>query len=274
MGPFRVLQLSIVVLMLFGSTWLVRIAGMSNSLSGDTSTWLSDRAVLAGVLQADNSDNSGGNNNNSNSGDNGGDNGSGGDNGDSGDNGSSNNNNSNSNSDGNGNGNGNDSSGNDNFDFDLPPLNRPDTGGSPNQARDPGCAQPGSDVTYTSRDGKVVVRVFPNTPSPVRVEILPVIDFLSAPLPPGQLVGLLAYEIRASHCDQTPLVQLPAEMNVQIHYSDLEATGLDESKFVIGHLNMQEGTWYPVEKRANDAASNVVTATISETGFYMVWEQR
>lgn len=271
MGPFRVLQLSIVILMLFGSTWLVRLAGMSNSLSGDTSTWLSDRAALAGVLQADNGDNSDGNNNNSNSNNN---NSNSGDNG--GDNGSSNNNNSNSNSNnnGNGNGNGNDSSGNDNFDFNLPPLRGPSTGGSPDGARDPGCAQPGSDVTFTSRDGKVMVRVFPNTPSPVRVEILPVVDFLSAPLPPGQLVGLLAYEIRASRCDQTPLVQLPAEMNVQIHYSELEATGLDESKFVIGHLNMQEGKWYPMEKRANDAASNVVTATISETGFYMVWEQR
>ena len=29
-----------------------------------------------------------------------------------------------------------------------------------------------------------------------------------------------------------------------------------------------------MEKRANDPANNVVTATISETGFYMVWEQR
>jgi hypothetical protein len=264
MGPFRVLQLSIVILMLFGSTWLVRLAGMSDSMSGDTSTWLSDRAALAGVLQGDNGDNSGGNNNNSNSGDNG----NGGDN--SGDNGDGNNN---GNSNSNGNGNGNDSSGNDNFDFNLPPLNLPDTGGSRNVPHDPGCAQPGSDVTFPSRDGKVLVRVFPNTPSPVRIEILPVVDFLSTPLPPGQLVGLLAYEIRASHCDPSPLVQLPAEMNLQIRYTDLEATGLDESKFVIGHLNIQDGTWSPVEKRANDAASNVVTATISETGFYMVWEQ-
>jgi hypothetical protein len=265
MGPFRVLQLSIVILMLFGSTWLVRLAGMSTSLSGDTSTWLSDRAALAGVLEADN----GGNTNNNNNADNGGDNGDANNN-----NSNANSNNSNTDGNENGNGNDNDDSGNDNFDFDLPPLDQPDTGGSPSGGRDPGCAQPGSDVTFTSRDGKVMVRVFPNTPSPVRVEILPVVDFLSAPLPPGQLVGLLAYEIRASHCDQSPLVQLPAEMNVQIHYSELEATGLDESKFVIGHLNMQEGKWYPVEKRANDAASNVVTATISETGFYMVWKQR
>src|SRR3954467_15514925 len=103
MGPFRVLQLSIVILMLFGSTWLVRLAGMAPSPSDSTTTWLSDRAALAGVLAADNADN------NNNGGDNGnsGDNGNGGDN--SGDNSSSNNNNSNRNN--NGNGNGNDSSG-------------------------------------------------------------------------------------------------------------------------------------------------------------------
>jgi len=261
MGPFRVLQLSIVILMLFGSTWLVRLAGMAPSPSDSTSTWLSDRAALAGVLAADNADNN-----------NGGDNG--GDNGNSGDNGGGDNNSNNNNSNSNGNGNGNNSSdSNDNFDFNLPPLNRPDTGGAA-ESKDVGCAQPGSDTTFMSRDRKVAVRVFPNTPTPVRVEILPVIDFLSAPLPPGQLVGLLAYEIRASHCDSTPLVQLPAEMNLAIRYTDLEATGLDESKFVIGHLNIPEGKWYPMEKRANDPSSNFTSATISETGFYMVWEAR
>src|SRR4051794_41390357 len=60
MGPFRVLQLSIVILMLFGSTWLVRLAGMAPSPSDSTSTWLSDRAALAGVLAADNADNNNG----------------------------------------------------------------------------------------------------------------------------------------------------------------------------------------------------------------------
>ena len=29
MGPFRVLQISIVVLVLFGSTWLVRVVGLA-----------------------------------------------------------------------------------------------------------------------------------------------------------------------------------------------------------------------------------------------------
>jgi hypothetical protein len=93
-------------------------------------------------------------------------------------------------------------------------------------------------------------------------------------LPPGNLVGLLAYEIRASYCDTNPLTQFPAEVNLSIHYNDIEATGLDESRFVIGHLDMSTGTWTPVEKRANDPSSNTTTATIIDTGFYMVWESR
>jgi hypothetical protein len=264
MSPFRVLQLSIVLVMLFGSTWLVRMVGFEPSESGRTATWLSDQAALAGVLdQADNGDN----------GDNGGDNNANTNN----NNANSNNNNANSNNN-NGNSNGNnsnddDSDDNDNFSFDLPPLPSY-TSSEPSRPADPGCAQPSQSEVFTSRDGKVAVRVFGNRTAPVRIEILPVIDFLSAPLPPGNLVGLLAYEIRASHCDSTPLVQLPGEANLAIRYSDLEATGLNEQRFVIGRLNIADGKWYPLEKRANDPAGNVTTATISETGFYMVWEER
>jgi hypothetical protein len=269
MPPFRVLQLSIVVVMLFSSTWLVRMAGLEQTGSDSASSWLAGQPALAGVLQDDNTDNQGQDDNDGGTGDNS-------------DNSSSNNNNSNSNSNGNSNANSNGNSNsnsndndssedNDNFSFDLPPL---PSSTEPSRPEDPGCAQPGQDVVFRSRDGKVSVRAFANRSAPVRVEILPVIDFLSAPLPPGNLVGLLAYEIRASHCDSSPLVQLPAEMNLQIKYTDLEATGLNEQRFVIGHLNVPEGTWYPLDKRANDANNNVTTATISETGFYMVWEER
>ena len=266
MAPFRVLQLSIVLLMLFGSTWLVRMAGLEPSETARTTTWLSDQAALAGVLQqGDNSDNNGGGDNSDNDG-------GGGDNG--GDNDDSNNNSSNNNSSSNNNGNGNSNDSfddNDNFSLDFPPL--PSSSG-PSRPPEPVCAQPGQDTVFTSRDGKVAVRVFANRSAPVRIEILPIIDFLSAPLPPGNLVGLLAYEIRASHCDGQPLVQLPGEANLAIRYSDLEATGLNEQRFVIGRLNIPEAKWYPLEKRANDTANNVTTATISETGFYMVWEER
>src|SRR5689334_16617235 len=107
MSPFRVLQISIMVLVLFGSAWLVRIVGSVASPTDEgASTWLSGPAALADVLQqGDNGDNGG---------DNGGDN-------DDGDN-SGNSNNSNSNSN-NSNGNGNDDF-DDNDNFELPPYPR------------------------------------------------------------------------------------------------------------------------------------------------------
>jgi hypothetical protein len=261
MGPFRVLQISIVVLMLFGSTWLVRVIGMAAAPSGSSSTWLTGSDALAGVLQqADNGDNDDGDNDD-------------GDNGDADNDDGDNNGNSNDNDDG-GDDNGNDSDDNDNFDdFDFP-LPSSSSASSSSRRPEPECSTPGQDTVFSSHDDKVSLRVFASTPRAVRVEIYQVIDFLSAPLPPGSLVGLLAYEIRASYCDANPLAQLPAEANLGIRYNDIEATGLDESRFVIGHLDRATGTWNPVQKRGNDPSSNFVSATIIDTGFYMVWESR
>jgi hypothetical protein len=258
MGPFRVLQISIVIVLLFGSTWLVRTAGLSPSPAGPSTPWMGGAEALAGVLQqGDNGDNNDGDNN-------GGDN-SGGDNGDNfdGDNGGDNNNNDNGSDD------------NDNFDdFELPPLPPLPSSSGTERAPEPVCTTPGQEAVFTSYDDKVTLRIFANTPRPVRVEIYQVIDFLAAPLPPGNLVGLLAYEIRASYCDANPLEELPAEANLGIRYNDLDATGLDKSRFVIGHLDRMTNTWTPVEKLGNDPSSNYTSATIIQTGFYMVWEAR
>jgi len=102
-----------------------------------------------------------------------------------------------------------------------------------------------------------------------------VIDFLSAPLPPGNIVGLLVYEIRAAYCGTNdPLLDLPGDVNLAIRYNDVEAIGLDETRFVIGKLDLSTGVWSPVERRANDPANNVTTASIGQTGFYAVYEAR
>ncbi len=263
MGPFRVLQISIVVLMLFGSTWLVRVVGLAASPSGSSGTWMSSTDALADVLQqGDNGDNDDGDNGVDDNGDS--------DN-DDGDNSENSNNND---SDDGGDDNDNDvDEDNDNFDdFDFPSSST-SSSSDPPRRQEAVCSTPGQDTVFTSHDDKVTVRVFGNS-RPVRVEVYQVIDFLSAPLPPGTLVGLLAYELRASYCDTNPLAEFPAEVNLAIRYNDIEATGLDENRFVIGHLDMTTGTWSPVEKRANDPASNVTSATVIQTGFYMVWEAR
>ena len=70
------------------------------------------------------------------------------------------------------------------------------------------------------------------------------------------------------------LTEFPAEVNLGIRYSDLEVAGLDEGRLVIGRLDVDTATWVPVEKQANDPPANYVSATITRTGYYMVWEAR
>lgn len=253
MTPLRALQIGLAALLLAGAPWLVRALDTPTAAAPGSGGWLSGGPALAVPLAQ-------GDNNGDNNGDNDGDNG-GGDNFDNSDNDGGDNDGANDD---------NDVDDNDNFDIDIPPP--PPL--APARPPEPVCSTPGQETVFTSPDGKLAVRVFPTMPRPVRIEVYQVIDFLSAPLPPGNIVGLLAYEIRASYCDATPLAELPSEVNVGIHYTDIDAIGLDESRFVIGRLDVPTGTWVPVEKQANDPPANYISMTSTLTGFYMVWEQR
>lgn len=146
---------------------------------------------------------------------------------------------------------------------------------APARPPEPTCTTPGRDAVFTSHDGKVALRVFSSSPLPVRVVIYQVINAEAAPAPPGTYVRPLVYEVAAGYCgDATRLPEFPAEVNLGIRYSDLEAAGLDEGRFVIGRLDLGTATWVPVEKQANDPPANYVSATITRTGYYMVWESR
>ena len=118
------------------------------------------------------------------------------------------------------------------------------------------------------------MRIPGSSPSPVRVDLYLVVNAYEAPQPPGTFVLPLVYEIQASDCHAGSLAAFPSEVALAIRYTDIEAIGLDESRFVIGRLDMASGTWVPLERRANDPAANIVTATVVETGYYMVWEAR
>ena len=142
MTPFRVLQISIVVVLLFGSTWVVRALGM-----GGPAAWQFANLVQqhSGAWQGcceqgdngDNTDNDDGGDNSDNSGDDNSDNDDDEDNSE--------------NSNGNSNSNDNGSDDNDNFDdFDLPPLT---PSGS---TRPPGAPVRflGEDTVFTSRTAR------------------------------------------------------------------------------------------------------------------------
>jgi hypothetical protein len=155
-----------------------------------------------------------------------------------------------------------------------PSLARPPSISAPARPPEPTCTTPGQDTVFTSHDDKVALRVFGSSPLSVQVVIYQVINAHTAPPPPGDLVGQLVYEVWASYCDANRVPEFPAEVNLGIRYSTIEVAGRDTSRFVIGRLDVNTATWVPVEKQANDPAANYVSATIAQTGYYMVWEAR
>lgn len=155
-----------------------------------------------------------------------------------------------------------------------PSLARPPSISAPARPPEPTCSMPGRDTVFTSHDGKVALRVFASSSLPVRVVIYQVINAHTAPPPPGTYVSPLVYEVWASSCDADRLSDFPAEVNLGIRYSDLEVAGLDEGRFVIGRLDMATASWVPVEKQVSDPPANYVSATITQTGYFMVWEAR
>jgi hypothetical protein len=147
-----------------------------------------------------------------------------------------------------------------------PPLPRPT---APPQ---PTCSTPGQDTTFTWGGGRIAVRVPGSTTESVRIAAYQVENPYAAPAPPGTPVYTLMYEIRATACDMAPLAELPAEVELAVHYTDLEIEGLDERRLQIGHFDTDTATWVPLEQQASDPATNAIIATVRHTGFYWVWE--
>jgi hypothetical protein len=175
----------------------------------------------------------------------------------------SNNNNANSN---NNNGNVNDNA--NPIDEVLPPSQR-----SSAPAAAPVCSTPGQDMTFTSGDGRVQVKVFPSLSQSVKFSIRLPIDAASVPPAPGQAVGDLLFQLIAEGCDGGPIAVLPAEVNLGVHYADANAAGLNEQNFTLARLDTSANQWRQVAKQATDPSSNFSSATITEMGFYVLYQR-
>src|SRR5215207_1727897 len=189
--------------------------------------------TMAPAADNDNNNNNGnGNNNNANSNANNNDNG---DN----NNGNANNNNDNSNNN------------NDNGDFVVPASPR-----SSAPAAAPVCSTPGQEMTFTSGDGRVQVKVFSSLSQSVKFSIRLPIDAASVPPAPAQVVGSLLFQLMAESCDGSPIAVLPAEVNLGVHYTDADAAGLNEQNFTLARLDTGANQWRDAAKQATDPPSN------------------
>jgi len=136
----------------------------------------------------------------------------------------------------------------------------------------PACSTPGQDSTFSSADGRVSVHVFPSLTQSVKLSILP-IDAASVPPPPGQKVDNLLFQIVAEACNGGPIPTLPAEVNLAVRYADADASGLNEMNFTIARLDTSANQWRQIQKQANDPASNFTSATITDMGYYVVYQR-
>jgi hypothetical protein len=198
---------------------------------------------------------------------------------------SNNNDNSNDNND-NGNANNNDNSDNDEDNSDTSDNGNDngavDTGGGAGQSSAPApstaplpatCSTPGQEMTFQSGDGRVEVKVFPSLSQAVKFSIRLPVDPASVPPPPGAPVGGLLFQLIAESCDGNPIPTLPAEINLGVHYADADAAGANEANFTLARLDTSANQWRQAQKQATDPGSNFTSATITEMGFYALYQK-
>jgi hypothetical protein len=93
------------------------------------------------------------------------------------------------------------------------------------------------------------------------------------PPAPGQKVDSLLFQVVAESCNGTPIPTLPAEVNLGVHYADGDVAGLNESSFTLAHLDTSANQWHAAQKQANDPPNNFVSATITDMGYYVVYQR-
>jgi hypothetical protein len=135
-----------------------------------------------------------------------------------------------------------------------------------------GCIQAGSDRSVSSSDGRITVHVFPSMSRSVRLTIVTPVDPASVPSAPGPKVDALLFQLNADDCAGAAIATLPAEVNLGVRYSDQDAGGLTESKFTLTRLDPASNSWKPLEKQAADPNANLVSATTTATGTYLVYQ--
>ena len=87
---------------------------------------------------------------------------------------------------------------------------------------------------------------------------------------PGALVSDLIFVLEARDPSGGILLELPAQVNLIVHYQDADAGALVESRFTLSHLSLIDYSWRPTANQVKDAGANYVSAPISELGAYAV----
>ena len=106
----------------------------------------------------------------------------------------------------------------------------------------------------------------------VHISIAKPIDPGSVPANPGQKVDALLFRVTADDCAGGGIGSLPVEVNLGVRYSDSDVGSLNESNFKLAWLDPADNTWKSLQKQAPDPAANYVSATIVNTGYFVVYQ--
>jgi hypothetical protein len=135
------------------------------------------------------------------------------------------------------------------------------------------CSTPGQEMAFQSDDGRVTARVFGTMSQSLKFSIRLPIDPASVPPAPGPVAGGLLFQLLAETCDGGPLAVLPAEINLGVRYNDSDAAGLNEANFTLARLDTNTNQWQPSMKQATDPPANFTSATITDMGYYVVYQR-
>ncbi len=126
----------------------------------------------------------------------------------------------------------------------------------------------GGDSTIAFPDNRIVVTVFPLMPRGVTITAR-LIDPGTVPAAPGARVGDLIFALEAQD-SAGRLAMLPAEVNLDIGYTERDAAGLDDRAVTLSWLDPATSQWKAAPKLVTNPAGNTVAASVTQLGTYVV----
>ena len=127
----------------------------------------------------------------------------------------------------------------------------------------------GGDSTIALPDNRIAVQVFPWMPEGVTLTVR-LIDPVTVQAAPGTRVGDLIFVLEARDSSGATLTMLPAEVNLSVTYVDRETGGLNDQSVTLSWLDPSGNQWTPAPKLVTDPAANVVAASVTQLGTYVV----
>ena len=110
---------------------------------------------------------------------------------------------------------------------------------------------------------------FPSIPAGLTLTIR-LVDPSTLPPISGVRVGDLSFSLDAHDGTGATLTALPAEVHLRAAYTERDASGLNEQTITLSWLDPADNQWKPAPKLATDPANNLVDASITSLGSYVV----